>query len=85
MKIGDLVRVTKVSGKMSASLPVGHEVVGLLSLMEKGSGLAVYGHGPMDQIVTTPIEMLNWDGDKKAYAHTKNSMWRIELLEQKEE
>lgn len=80
MKAGDKVRLTKVAGKESATLPTGHTVVGNLGLFEKGLALAVYGHGPSDQVVTTPVEMINWDGDEKCYCHTKNSTWKLELV-----
>jgi hypothetical protein len=81
MKTGDLVKVTKVVGKVNATLPMGHEVVGTLTVFEKGLGLLVYGHGPEDSLKTTPVEMLNWDDNKKAYCHTQNSTWRVELVE----
>jgi hypothetical protein len=82
MKVGDRVRVTKVAGKVEASLPMGHEVVGTLTAFEEGLGLVVWGHGPEDSLKTTPVEMLNWDGEKKAYCHTQHSTWRVERLEQ---
>jgi hypothetical protein len=86
MKTGDLVKFTKVVGKVNATLPMGHEVVGLLTVFEEGLGLLVYGHGPEDSVRTSPVEMLTYDGDKKAYCHTKSgSLWKVELLEQKEE
>lgn len=82
MKVGSRVRVTKVAGKVDATLPMGYEVVGVLSVFEEDLPLVVYGHGPEDSVKTTPVEMLNWDGDKKAYAHTANSTWRLELVEE---
>lgn len=81
LRVGDRVRVTKVAGKVDASLPMGHEVVGVLSVFEEGLPLVVYGHGPEDSVKTSPVEMLTWNGDKKAYAHTANSTWRVELVE----
>lgn len=79
MKIGDKVKVTKVSGKPDATLQTGHTVTGTLGLLEEGKALGVYGE--TGSVVTTAIEMLTWDGDKKAYCHTKNSLWRVELLD----
>lgn len=79
MKAGDKVRAEKVWGKDLSYYNVvftgklGMEVV-------KGNYLSVDGE-PMGGILTSPIQLITYDGDKKVYVHTMNSTWRVEKVE----
>lgn len=89
MKAGTEVKLTKVSAEVEIEgmLVVEHTLKGHLLLdLEKGAPLYVSRYERNGEAVeglfrSTPIQMLNWDGDKRAYAHTQNSTWRVELVE----
>jgi hypothetical protein len=78
-KAGDLVRVTKVSGKPDAALPEGYSATGRLGQdLVEGATIDLWGNLG---VRTTPAVLVTYDGENTGYAHTKNSMWRVERLE----
>lgn len=77
-KAGDLVRVTKVQGKPDATLPEGYSSTGYLEV-DLVEGAPIYVWGDLG-VRTTPIKLVTYDGEHTGYAHTINSMWRIERL-----
>jgi hypothetical protein len=98
IKEGDHVALTKRTtvrvpdGYVEADVkPEGYELKGhVLVAPEKDRPLLVSRYERNGVQVsglfnTSPVKMVTYQGPKVAFVHTENSVWRVELLEQKEE